>query len=176
MMILTMNMIWFEQATSIAAIAQATGQSSEQALGTALVTLSLSTALVGLVAILVGAAAPQELPCATFHCRASDPEICAGTALWATFSCMRAAVGRYKLAALVQYVPLPVIGVRHCPPGADLLSWCLGSKRCMARRSQMTCLLFFLLLQGFLAYVGVFCVMASLTLACSINVSRLTST
>lgn len=29
-----------------------------------------------------------------------------------TFSCMCAAAGRYKLAALVQYVPLPVIGVR----------------------------------------------------------------
>ena len=42
-------------ATSIAAAAQADGQTARQALGTALVTLSIATALVGAFAILIGA-------------------------------------------------------------------------------------------------------------------------
>ncbi len=42
-------------ATSIAAAAVADGQTAEQVLGTALVTLSIATALVGVVAYLVGA-------------------------------------------------------------------------------------------------------------------------
>jgi len=42
-------------ATSIAAAAAADGQTAEQVLGTALVTLSIATALVGVVAYLVGA-------------------------------------------------------------------------------------------------------------------------
>ena len=42
-------------ATSIAAAAEADGQTARQALGTALVTLSIATALVGVFAILIGA-------------------------------------------------------------------------------------------------------------------------
>ena len=47
-------------ATSIAAAAVADGQTAEQVLGTALVTLSIATALVGVVAYLVGACVKSD--------------------------------------------------------------------------------------------------------------------
>lgn len=148
-------------ATSIAGICQKAGQGVATALGTALLTMTVSTALVGLGTLLVGehahsvysildgaapwtgtarrvcAAHPMRCHVAASTLQRAHPLQSAVPSPAALKRCFcPPCAAKYKLAQLVQYMPLPVIA-------------------------------------GYLGFVGYFCIASGIGLGCSIDIGSI---